>query len=30
MEKISSDERAKAIIKTFKQLSVEEMEKFIN
>jgi len=29
MEKINSDERAKAIIKAFKQLSVEEMEKLL-
>lgn len=29
MEKINSDERAKEIIKAFKQLSVEEMEKLL-
>ena len=29
MQKISSDERAKAIIKAFKKLSVEEMEKLL-
>ena len=29
MEKMNSDERAKAIIKAFEQLSVEEMEKLL-
>ena len=29
MEKMNSDERAKAIIKVFKQLSVDEMEKLL-
>lgn len=29
MEKINSNERAKEIIKAFKQLSVEEMEKLL-
>jgi hypothetical protein cdivTM_16786 len=29
MEKMNSDERAKAIIKAFEQLSVEQMEKIL-
>ena len=29
MEKVNSSERAKAIIKAFEQLSVEEMEKLL-